>query len=108
MYPGRVAAYMDRDLLGWLGTLLGVSILTPIFLYLFTGAVVGFLVACGSGPEGTFVVGSSGGDTLELSCAAVRTLVKTGVTVGGSAATVVAVALVAVADLVRGSTGIGR
>jgi hypothetical protein len=99
---------MDRTLLGWLGTLVGVSILTPIFLYLFTGAVVGFLVACGGGPEGTFVVGTSGTDTLSLSCAAVRTLVKTVVTVGGSAATTVGVALVAVADLVRGSTGIGR
>jgi hypothetical protein len=35
---------MDRDLVGWLGTLLGVTILTPILLYLLTGAVVGFLV----------------------------------------------------------------
>jgi hypothetical protein len=76
-------------------------------LYLFTGAVVGFLVACG-GPEGTFVVGSSGSDALTLSCAAVRTLVKTVVTVGGSAATTVGVALVAVADLTRGSVGLGR
>lgn len=107
MCPGSVASRMDRNLLGWLGTLLGVSILTPILLYLFTGAVVGFLVACG-GPEGTFVVGSSGSDALTLSCAAVRTLVKTVVTVGGSAATTVGVALVAVADLTRGSVGLGR
>lgn len=99
---------MDRILLGWLGTLVGVSILTPILLYLFTGAVVGFLVACGGGPEGTFVVGTSGADALSLSCAAVRTLVKTVVTVGGSAATTVGVALVAVADLAGGSTGVGR
>jgi len=98
---------MDREILAWLGTLLGVSILTPIFLYLFTGAVVGFLVACG-GPEGTFVVGASGTDTLTLSCSAARTSVKAVVTVGGSAATTVGVALVAVADLVRGSGGIGR
>jgi hypothetical protein len=90
---------MDRDVLAWLGTLLAVAILTPIVLYLFTGAMVGFLVACG-GPEGTFVVGASGAETLELSCPAVRTLVKTVVTAGGSAATTVGVALVAVADLV--------
>lgn len=99
---------MDRTLVGWLGTLLGVSILTPIFLYLFTGAVVGFLVACGGGPEGMFVVGASGSDSFSISCAAVRTLVKVAVTVGGSAATTVAVALVAVADLTRSSAGIGR
>jgi hypothetical protein len=98
---------MDREVIAWLGTLLVVSILTPIFLYLFTGAVVGVLVACG-GPEGTFVVGASGADSLTLSCAAVRTLVKGAVTVAGSAATTVAAALVAVADLTRGSTGIGR
>lgn len=108
MCPGPVAANMDREVLAWLGTLLTVSILTPILLYLFTGAVVGFLVACSGGPEGTFVVGASGTDTLTLSCSAVRTLVKAVVTVGGSAATTVAVALVAVADLVRGSSGFGR
>jgi len=92
----------------WLGTLLAVTILTPILLYLLTGALVGFLVACGGGPEGAVVVGTSGGDTLELSCSAVRTLVKTAVTVGGSAAMTVGVALVAVADLVHGSSGLGR
>lgn len=99
---------MDRDVLGWLGTLLVASILTPILLYLFTGAVVGFLVACSGGPEGTFVVGASGTDTLTLSCSAARTLVKVVVTVGGSAATTIGVALVAVADLVGGSNGLGR
>jgi len=97
---------MDRDVVTWLATLLGVSIITPIFLYLFTGAVVGFLVACG--PDGTFVLGASGSDTLTLSCSAARTLVKAVVTVGGSAATTVGVALLAVADLVRGSRGVGR
>ncbi|MFB6101552.1 MAG: hypothetical protein ABEJ73_03195 [Haloplanus sp.] len=95
---------MYRDVLGWLGALLGVTILAPIFLYLVTGAAVGFLVACGGGgPEGTVVVGASGGDTLELSCAAFRTLVKTAVTVGGGAAATVGVALVAVADILRTS-----
>jgi hypothetical protein len=99
---------MDRTLIGWLGTLVGVAILTPILLYLFTGAVVGFLVACSGGPEGGFVVGASGTDALTLSCSAARTLVKTVVTVGGSAATTIGVALVAVADLVRESAGMGR
>jgi hypothetical protein len=97
---------MDRSLLGWLGALLGVSMFTPILLYLFTGAVVGFLVACG--PDGTVVVGASGGDPLSLSCGAARTLVKTAVTAAGSAATVVGVALVAVADLAGGADGRGR
>lgn len=98
---------MDRDVLGWLGALLGVSILTPVVLYLITGAAVGFLVACSGGPEGAMVVGASGSESLELSCSAVRTLVKTVVTVGGSAATTVGVALVAVADIVR-SSGVRR
>jgi len=98
---------MYRDVLGWLGALLGVSILTPVILYLFTGAAVGFLVACSGGPEGTMVVGASGSESLELSCSAVRTLVKTAVTVAGSAATTVGVAILAVADIVR-SSGVGR
>lgn len=97
---------MDRDVFGWLGAILGVTILTPVVLYLITGAAVGFLVACSGGPEGAFVVGASDGNTLELSCSAVRTLVKTMVTIGGSAAAVVSVALVAVADIVRGSSGL--
>jgi hypothetical protein len=105
MYQGSVEGGMDRDVLGWLGALLGVTILTPVVLYLITGAAVGFLVACSGGPQGAFVVGASGGNTLELSCSAVRTLVKTAVTVGGSAAAVVGVAIVAVADISRGSSG---
>lgn len=99
---------MYRDALGWLGALLGVTVLTPVVLYLITGAAVGFLVACGGGPEGAMVVGASGAESLELSCSAVRTLVKTTVTVGGSAAATVGVAIVAVADIVRGSGGVGR
>ncbi|MFB6194793.1 MAG: hypothetical protein ABEI80_01365 [Haloplanus sp.] len=98
---------MYRDVFGWLGAVLGVTILAPIFLYLITGAVVGFLVSCGGGPEGTMVVGASGSESLKLSCSAVRTLVKTAVTVGGSVAATVAVAIVAVADLLR-STYTGR
>jgi len=94
---------MYRDVLGWLGALFGVAILAPVFLYLFTGAVVGFLVACGGPSETAMVVGSSGAESLELSCSAVRTLVKTVVTVGGSAALTVGVAVVAVADLTRSS-----
>lgn len=92
---------MYRDVLGWLGTLLGVTIFAPIFLYLISGAAVGFLVACSGGPEGTMIVGASGGDGLELTCSVVRTLVKTAVTVGGSAAATVGVAIIAVADLTR-------
>jgi hypothetical protein len=99
---------MNRDVLGWLGALLGVTVLAPVVLYLITGAAVGFLVACSGGPEGTMVVGASGAESLELSCSAVRTLVKTTVTVGGSAAATVGVAIVAVADIVRGSGGVGR
>ncbi|AZH24360.1 hypothetical protein [Haloplanus aerogenes] len=94
---------MYRDVLGWLGAMLGVAILAPIFLYLITGAVVGFLVACPGGPSGTMVVGASGAESLELSCSAVRTLVKTAVTVGGSAAATLGVAILAVADILRGS-----
>jgi hypothetical protein len=94
---------MDRDVLGWLSALLGVTILAPILLYLVTGAAVGFLVACGGPNESAMVVGASGAESLELSCSAVRTLVKTAVTVGGSAALVVGVAVFAVADLLRGS-----
>ncbi|WP_248897984.1 hypothetical protein [Haloplanus halobius] len=94
---------MYRDVLGWLGALLGVTILVPILLYLITGAAVGFLVSCGGGPEATMVVGASGSESLELSCSAVRTLVKTGVAVGGSLAATVGVALVAVADILRTS-----
>jgi hypothetical protein len=94
---------MYRDVLGWLGALLGVAVLAPIFLYLFTGAAVGFLVSCGGGSETAMVVGSSGAESLELSCSAVGTLVKTAVAVGGSAATTVGVAIVAVADLTRSS-----
>lgn len=93
---------MYRDVLGWLGALLGVAVLAPILLYLFTGAAVGFLVACGGG-EATMVVGASGAESLEISCSAVRTLVKTAVAVGGSAAATVGVAIVAVADLLRTS-----
>lgn len=92
---------MYRDVLGWLGALLGVTILAPIVLYLVTGAAVGFLVSCGG--QETLVVGASGGDSLELSCSAVRTIVKTAVTVGGGAASIVGVAIVAVADLLRGT-----
>ncbi|SDZ95121.1 hypothetical protein SAMN04488065_1391 [Haloplanus vescus] len=105
MYPDAVESDMNRDVLGWLGALLGVTILTPVVLYLFTGAAVGFLVACSGGPQGTFVVGASGSETLQLSCSAVRTLVKTAVTVGGSAAAVVGVAMVAVADITGSSGG---
>ncbi|WP_338740881.1 hypothetical protein [Haloplanus salilacus] len=94
---------MYRGVLGWLGALLGVAILAPVFLYLFTGALVGFLVACGGPSETAMVVGSSGTESLELSCSAVRTLVKTAVTVGGSAALTVGVAVVAVADITRSS-----
>jgi len=108
MYPAAVASYMYRDVLGWFGALLGVTILAPVVLYLITGAAVGFLVACGGGPEGTMVVGASGEESLTLTCSAVRTLVKTAVTVGGSAAATVGVALFAVADIVRGSGGVGR
>jgi hypothetical protein len=99
---------MYRDVLGWLGALLGVTIFVPVVLYLITGAAVGFLVACGGGPEGTMVVGASGAESLELSCSAVRTLVKTAVTVGGSAAATMSVAIIAVADIVRGAGGVGR
>jgi hypothetical protein len=99
---------MYRDVLGWLGTMLGVAILVPIVLYLFTGAAVGFLVACPGGPAGTMIVGASGAESLELSCSAVRTLVKTAVTVGGSAAATVGTAIVAVADVVRSSGGVRR
>jgi len=94
---------MYRDVLGWVGTMLGVTIFAPIFLYLITGAAVGFLVSCAGGPAGTMVVGSSGAESLELSCSAVRTLVKTAVAVGGGAAATVGVAIVAVADLLRSS-----
>jgi hypothetical protein len=94
---------MYRDVLGWVGTLLVVTIFAPIFLYLITGAAVGFLVACGGGPSGTMVVGASGPEALSLSCSAVRTLVKTAVAVGGAAAATVGLAIVAVADIVRGS-----
>lgn len=94
---------MYRDVLGWLGALLGVAILVPIFLYLFTGAAVGFLVACGGPSETAMVVGSSGAESLELSCSAVRTLVKAAITVGGSMAVTIGVAIVAVADLTRTS-----
>ncbi|GAB6860391.1 hypothetical protein ACFR97_09385 [Haloplanus litoreus] len=94
---------MYRDVLGWVGTLLGVTIFAPIFLYLITGAAVGFLVSCAGGPADTMVVGSTGTGSLELSCSAVRTLVKTAVAVGGGAAATVGVAIVAVADLVRSS-----
>lgn len=94
---------MYRDVLGWLGALLGVTVLVPIFLYLFTGAAVGFLVSCGGGTETAMVVGSSGAESLELSCSAVGTLVKTAVTVGGSIAVTIGVAIVAVADLTRAS-----
>lgn len=92
---------MYRDVLGWVATLLTVTIFAPIFLYLITGAAVGFLVSCSGGPAGTMVVGASGPESLELSCSAVRTLVKTAVAVGGGAAATVGVAIVAVADLVR-------
>jgi hypothetical protein len=94
---------MYRDLLGWVGTLLAVTIFAPIFLYLVTGAAVGFLVSCAGGPAGTMAVGAAGPDSLTLSCSAVRTLVKTAVAVGGTAATTIGVALVAVADLLRGT-----
>jgi hypothetical protein len=94
---------MYRDVLGWLSALLGVTILAPIFLYLVTGAAVGVLVSCSGGPEGTMVVGASGAESLELSCSAVRTLVKTAITVGGGAAATVGVAILAVADLLRTS-----
>jgi hypothetical protein len=94
---------MSRDVLGWVGTLLSVTILAPIFLYLVTGAAVGFLVSCTGGPSGTMVVGASGAERLTLSCSAVRTLVKTAVAVGGGAAATVSLAIVAVADLLRGT-----
>lgn len=94
---------MYRDVLGWLGAMLGVTIFAPIFLYLITGAAVGFLVACSGGPSGTMVVGASGAESLELSCSAVRTLVKTAVTVGGTAAATIGVAILAVADILRSS-----
>jgi len=83
--------------------MLGVAIFAPIFLYLITGAAVGFLVACSGGPSGAMVVGASGAESLELSCSAVRTLVKTAVTVGGSAAATLGVAILAVADILRSS-----
>jgi len=105
MYPEMIGSDMDRDVLGWLGALLGVTILAPVVLYLITGAAVGFLVACGGGPDGAFVVGASGGNSLELSCSALRTLVKTTVTVSGSAFAVVSFSFVAVADIARGSSG---
>lgn len=95
---------MYRDVLGWLGTLLVVALLAPILLYLVSGAAVGFLVSCGgSGPAATMAVGASGADSLTLTCSAVRTLVKTAVAVGGTAATTLGVAIVAVGDLVRSS-----
>ncbi|WP_251341496.1 hypothetical protein [Haloplanus halophilus] len=94
---------MYRDVLGWVATVLAVTMFAPIFLYLITGAAVGFLVSCSGGPAGTMVVGASGAESLELSCPAVRTLVKTAVAVGGGAAATVSVAVVAVGDLIRGT-----
>jgi hypothetical protein len=101
MYPAGVKWRMDRDVLGWFGALLGTTILAPILLYLITGAAVGFLVNCGGEAEAAMVVGASGQESLELSCSAVRTLVKTAVAVGGGAAATVGVAMFAVADMLR-------
>ena len=64
---------------------------------------MGVPLSRGGGPEGTMVVGASGAESLELSCSAVRTLVKAAITVGGGAAATVGVAILAVADLLRTS-----